>query len=76
MVYAAKHPNIDLMTYSDVIEFSGIPGEYDVKIRKNPRYVDEKKCTGCGLCTTKCPVKVPSEFDRGVRKRTIARGHS
>ena len=69
MVNAAKHPNINLLTYSDVIEFSGIPGEYNVKIRKNPRYVNEKKCTGCGLCTTKCPVKVPSEFDRGIGER-------
>lgn len=69
MVNAAKHPNITLLTYSDIIEFNGIPGEYHVKIRKNPRYVDEKKCTGCGLCTTKCPVKVPSEFDRGIGER-------
>ena len=69
MVFAAKHPNINLLTYSDIIEFDGIPGEYDVKIRKNPRYVNEKKCTGCGLCTSKCPVKVPSEFDRGIGER-------
>jgi heterodisulfide reductase subunit A len=70
MVNASKHPNITLFTYSDIIEFSGITGEYLVKIRKNPRYVDEKKCTGCGLCTTKCPIKVPNEFDRGIGERT------
>lgn len=44
MVNASKHPNINLFTYSDVVEFSGIPGDYKVKIRKNPRYVDAKKC--------------------------------
>ena len=43
MVNASKHPNINLFTYSDVVEFSGIPGDYKVKIRKNARYVDEKK---------------------------------
>ena len=69
MVNASKHPNINLFTYSDIIEFSGIPGNYNVKIRKNPRYVDESKCTGCGLCTTKCPINVPSEFDRGIGER-------
>ncbi|MFW9880667.1 MAG: 4Fe-4S binding protein [Candidatus Thorarchaeota archaeon] len=69
MVNASKHPNINLYTYSEVVEFGGIPGDYRVKIRRNPRYVDEKKCTGCGLCTTKCPIKVPSEFDRGIGER-------
>lgn len=69
MVNASKHPNINLFTYSDVIEFSGITGEYNVKIRKRARYIDERKCTGCGLCTTKCPIKVPNEFDRGIGER-------
>ena len=69
MVNASKHPNITLLTYSEVVEFSGVPGNYNVKIKKNPRYVDEKKCTGCGLCTTKCTIIVPSEFDRGIGAR-------
>jgi heterodisulfide reductase subunit A len=69
MVNASKHPNIELFTYSDVIEFSGITGDYDVKIRKNPRYVNESNCTGCGLCSTKCPIKVPNEFYSGIGER-------
>jgi heterodisulfide reductase subunit A len=69
MVNASRHPNITIFSYSDVIQFEGIPGNYKAKIRKNPRYVNEKKCTGCGLCTTKCPIKVPSEFDRGIGER-------
>jgi len=69
MVNASKHPNITIFSYSDVIQFKGIPGNYEVKIRKNPRYVNEKKCTGCGLCTTKCPIKVPDEFNRGIGER-------
>jgi len=69
MVNASKQPNINLYTYSDIIEFNGIPGNYRVKIRKNARYIDESKCTGCGLCTTKCPIKVPDEFNRGIGDR-------
>ena len=69
MVNASKHPNIQLFTYSDIIAFSGITGAYNVKIRKNPRYVNESNCTGCGLCTTKCPIKVPNEFYSGIGER-------
>ena len=69
MVNTSKHPNITLYTYSEVVEFSGIPGNYQVKIKKHPRFVDEKKCTGCGLCTTKCPINVPNEFNRGIGER-------
>jgi heterodisulfide reductase subunit A len=69
MVNASKHPNISLYTYSEVVEFKGNPGNYKVKIRKNARYVDAKRCTGCGLCSTKCPIKIPSEFDRGIGER-------
>jgi len=70
MVSTSKHPNINLFTYSDIVGFSGIPGNYEVKIRKNPRYVDESKCTGCELCTVKCPIKVPNEFNRGIGERS------
>ncbi|MFX1478467.1 MAG: 4Fe-4S binding protein [Promethearchaeota archaeon] len=70
MVNTSKHPNIELFTYSEIVEFSGIPGNYHIKIQKNPRYVNEKKCTGCGICTTKCPVKIPNEFNRGIGERS------
>ena len=70
MVNASKHPNINLLTYSNIIDFSGITGEYNITIQKNPRYVDEKMCIGCGLCTTKCPIKVPDEFNRGIGERS------
>ncbi|MFO7556764.1 MAG: FAD-dependent oxidoreductase [Desulfobacterales bacterium] len=57
MVEVGQNPNIQLMTYSEVIEISGYIGNYKVKIRKKPRYVDTSKCTGCGECTKACPVK-------------------
>jgi heterodisulfide reductase subunit A len=70
MVAAAQHPNIELLTYSEVVEVKGYIGNFTVKIKKKAKYVDYDKCTGCGLCETKCPSKVPSEYDLGMGKRT------
>ncbi len=70
MVSTSKHPNITLFTCSEIIKFNGNPGNYNVKIHKKARYVNESKCTGCGLCITKCPIKVPNEFDRGMGERS------
>ena len=64
-----SHPNIELLTYSEVEEVSGYIGNFKVKIRKKARYVDEEKCTGCGVCQEKCPWKADSEFDVGLAKR-------
>jgi len=69
MTQVGSHPYIELMTYSDVEEVSGYIGNFKVRIRKKARYVDEEKCTGCGLCQTKCPWKVDSEFEAGLGKR-------
>ncbi len=69
MVEVARHPNITLMTYSEVEEISGYVGNFKVKVRRKATYVDWDKCTGCGLCMERCPVKVPSEFDRGLGER-------
>jgi heterodisulfide reductase subunit A len=69
MLLVGSHPYIELMTYSEVEEVSGYVGNFKVKIRKKPRYVDEDKCIGCGICQTKCPFKVDSEFEAGMGKR-------
>lgn len=69
MVAAAQHPNIKLMTYSEVEKVEGYVGNFHVTIRKKARLVDDEKCTGCGLCQEKCPSKVDSEFDLGMGKR-------
>ncbi len=65
MVDVQKHNKIQLLTYSEIIHIEGTVGYFKVKVRKKPRYVKENKCTGCGDCAEKCPVEVPSEFDRG-----------
>ncbi len=69
MVDIAQNDNINLFTNSEVIEVSGSVGSFKVKINKKARYIDEDACTGCGDCTEKCPIKVPSEFDEGLGKR-------
>ncbi len=70
MVDAAQHENINIISYAEVEEVKGFVGNFSVKIRKKARFVDEAKCTGCGLCTEKCPQKkVPNEFNLGLDQR-------
>ena len=71
MVEVARHKNIQLLSYSEVKEVNGYIGNYKVKIRKKPRYVDEAKCTGCGECAKACRLRgiIPNEFDMGLSKR-------
>ncbi len=66
MIECFRHPNIALHTLSEVVCVNGFAGSFNVKIVEHPRYVDEAKCTGCGVCSEKCPTKVPSEFQMGL----------
>lgn len=71
MVEVAQHPNITLYTYAEVESLDGFIGNFQAKIRLKARKVDEKLCTGCGLCAQKCPnKKIPSEFNAGLGTRT------
>ncbi len=70
MVDCAQNEKIRILSYSEVESVSGFVGNFTVKIRRRARYVDETKCTGCGLCTEKCPMKkVPNEFNLGMDTR-------
>lgn len=69
MVECASHPNINLVTYSEVDKVEGYVGNFDVTIRKKARSVDMKACTGCGTCWEKCPTKVASEFEMEMSNR-------
>ena len=73
MVDVAQNDKIRIFSYSEVEAVSGFVGNFDVKIKKKARFVDETKCTGCGLCTEKCPQKkVPNDFNLGMdMKRAI-----
>ena len=76
MVDVGQNPNIELHTYSEVVEISGFVGNYKVKIRKKPRYVDLKKCTGCGECTKACPVKyrLYTQNEKGMEQIPFSQG--
>jgi len=70
MVDAAQHENIRILSYSEVTDVSGFVGNFEVTIKRRARYVKEDICTGCGLCTEKCPQKkVPNEFNLGMDNR-------
>jgi heterodisulfide reductase subunit A-like polyferredoxin len=70
MVALYRSPNIELFTLSEVKKISGAEGNFDITIIKNPRYVDETKCKGCGDCAAKCPkVEAPNIFDMNLGKR-------
>ena len=69
LVECARNKNIQIITLADVQAISGQPGNFKVKIRQNPRYVDVAKCNACGDCNEACPVQLPSEFDRSLGKR-------
>jgi heterodisulfide reductase subunit A len=64
-----ENKNIEILTNCEITEVSGFIGNFKATIKKKPRSVDESKCNGCGECWAKCPVEVPSEFNRGMSKR-------
>ena len=69
MAAVKAHPDIELMTYSEVVGVQGFVGNFRVTIRRKPRYVDESLCTGCGICQEKCPWTADSEFDCDLGRR-------
>ncbi|HWR81887.1 MAG TPA: FAD-dependent oxidoreductase [Candidatus Deferrimicrobium sp.] len=69
MTDVRSHPNIKMMTYSEVQSVNGFVGNFDVEVRRKASYVDNSLCNGCGECTKICPVNVRSEFDEGMSMR-------
>ncbi|MDH5634913.1 MAG: FAD-dependent oxidoreductase, partial [Candidatus Bathyarchaeota archaeon] len=70
LVATGRHPNISLITNGELKGLSGHAGNFDVKIRKRSRYINEEKCNGCGLCAQKCPVDAVDSFNEGLSKRS------
>ena len=69
LVEIGGRKDIDILTLTEVERVDGQPGNFTVTIKKQPRFIDATKCTGCGACTAVCPVTVPSEFDQGLGER-------
>jgi heterodisulfide reductase subunit A len=72
-VDVGRHENIKLHVYSEVEEIDGEVGDFRVRLRRKPAYVNWEICTGCGECTEQCPQLIPVEFDRDLEIAKIMR---
>jgi CoB--CoM heterodisulfide reductase subunit A len=62
MADVGNHPNIELYSYSEVVAIKGFVGNFEVTIKKKPRYIDEQKCNACGQCVQYCSIEAPDPF--------------
>ena len=69
MLDVGRHPNIELMAYSDLVKVEGTVGDFTATIRKKARFVEEDKCTGCGACAEVCPTTVSDLYNEGHAER-------
>jgi heterodisulfide reductase subunit A len=69
LVGSGRHPNIQLLTNASIKKVEGEAGHFKVTVTKKPRRVNEKKCTGCGVCAQRCPVEAIDEFNEGLGNR-------
>jgi heterodisulfide reductase subunit A len=72
MMDAGRHPRIELLSYSEIEKISGYVGNFNVRVRRKARYVDETLCNSCGRCAEVCPVVVPDPFQQGFSSRKAA----
>jgi heterodisulfide reductase subunit A len=70
LVGAGRHPNIELMTYSELVDLKGEEGNFKAVINRKAKRVDYEVCTGCGDCTKKCPVAAIDEYNTGLSERS------
>ena len=73
LVEAGSHPYINIISNAEVLGLEGTPPNLKVRVLKRPRYVDEDKCTGCGVCMAKCPTKVPDPYNKGLSQTKCIR---
>lgn len=73
LVEVGSNPNIHLRTLADVMGVEGEPGNFRAKLRLRPRFVDIEKCTGCGICTEHCRVKVKDPYNANLSRTPLIR---
>ena len=69
LIEVGKHNNIELITYSKLLDIQGEPGNFTARVLKRASFINESLCTGCGICVEKCPVKTPSNYEQGLKER-------
>ncbi len=69
LVATGRHPNITILTNAEITGLNGEAGNFEVKLRRKPRYIIEDKCNGCGLCAQKCPIEAVDTFNMGLGNR-------
>ncbi|MGA9350677.1 MAG: FAD-dependent oxidoreductase, partial [Anaerolineae bacterium] len=70
LVATGRHPNITILTNAEITGLDGEAGNFEVKLRRKARYINEEKCNGCGLCAQKCPIEAVDMFNEGLGNRS------
>ena len=70
LVATGRHPNISILTNAEIVGLTGEPGNFEVKLRRKSRYINEEKCNGCGLCAQKCPIEAVDVFNESLSDRS------
>ncbi len=73
LVEAGANKNIHIIANAEVQSVDGEAGNFHAHVLKHARYVDESRCTGCGICMSKCPVRIPDEYNMGLSKTKCIR---
>jgi len=69
LVDCGRHRNIEMLMGSEVQSVEGETGNFKVRVKKHPRFVDLTKCTGCGDCAEVCPIEIPNEYEENLINR-------
>jgi len=69
LVATGRHPNITILTNAEITGLAGDAGNFEVRIRRKSRFINEEKCNGCGLCAQKCPIEAVDVFNQGLSGR-------
>ncbi len=70
LVATGRHPNITILTNIEIVDVDGEAGNFEVKLRKKSRYINEDKCNGCGICAQNCPIEAVDTYNEGLGKRS------